>query len=114
MIRRPPRSTLTDTLFPYTTLFLSFQLVRNLALDLGPHNVRINAIAPGVIRTDFARALWECPEAHQQLRDKTPLDRIGEPHEVAGAAVFLAAKAGAFVTGQNIVIDGGSTIKGML
>src|SRR3546814_13733256 len=88
-----------------------FQLVRNLALELGPHNVRINAIAPGVIRTDFARALWECPEAHQQLRDKTPLDRIGEPHEVAGAAVSLAATDGAFVTGQNLMTDVGNTIK---
>lgn len=90
------------------------QLVRNIALELGRHNVRANAIAPGVIRTDFARALWEDPEAMQKLRNATPLDRIGEPEEVAGAAVFLAAKSGAFVSGQTIVIDGGSTVKGLL
>ncbi|MFD0849027.1 SDR family NAD(P)-dependent oxidoreductase [Sphingosinicella xenopeptidilytica] len=91
-----------------------FQLVRNLATELGPHNVRINAIAPGVIRTDFARALWEDPEAEAALRRATPLGRIGEPEEIAGTAVFLASKAGAYVTGQAIVVDGGSTIKGTL
>ncbi|WP_157219581.1 SDR family NAD(P)-dependent oxidoreductase [Flavisphingomonas formosensis] len=91
-----------------------FQLVRNLATEFGPHNVRINAIAPGVIRTDFARALWENPEAEAALRRATPLGRIGEPEEIAGTAVFLASKAGAYVTGQAIVVDGGSTIKGTL
>lgn len=91
-----------------------FQLVRNLATEFGPHNVRINAIAPGVIRTDFARALWEDPEAEAALRRATPLGRIGEPEEIAGTAVFLASKAGAYVTGQAIVVDGGSTIKGTL
>ncbi|ANI79258.1 SDR family NAD(P)-dependent oxidoreductase [Sphingobium sp. EP60837] len=87
-----------------------FQLVRNLSVELGKHNIRVNAIAPGVIRTDFARALWENPEAEAALRHATPLGRIGEPDEVAGAAVFLASKAGAYVTGQAIVVDGGSTI----
>ncbi|GAA0333871.1 SDR family oxidoreductase [Sphingomonas oligophenolica] len=91
-----------------------FQLVRNLAIEFGPHNVRVNAIAPGVIRTDFARALWEDPAAEAELRRVTPLGRIGEPQEVAGAAVFLASKAGAYVTGQGIVVDGGTTIKGGL
>ncbi len=89
-----------------------FQLVRNLAIELGPHNVRINAIAPGVVRTAFARALWEDPAAEAELRRVTPLGRIGEPEEIAGAAVFLASRAGAYVTGQNIVVDGGTTIKG--
>lgn len=89
-----------------------FQLVRNLAVELGPHNVRINAIAPGVIRTDFARALWEDPEAEASVRRITPLGRLGEPTEIAGAAVFLASKSGAFMTGQSIVVDGGTTIRG--
>ncbi|HWI85358.1 MAG TPA: SDR family oxidoreductase [Sphingomonas sp.] len=84
-----------------------FQLVRNLAVEFGPHNVRVNAIAPGVIRTDFARALWEDPAAEAELRRVTPLGRIGEPAEIAGTAVFLASKAGAYVTGQGIVVDGG-------
>lgn len=90
------------------------QLVRNLALELGPHNIRVNAIAPGVIRTDFARALWDDPQALRKLCDATPLDRIGEPEEIAGAAVFLAARSGAFVSGQAIVVDGGSVVKGIL
>ncbi|MCW1988216.1 UNVERIFIED_ORG: NAD(P)-dependent dehydrogenase (short-subunit alcohol dehydrogenase family) [Sphingomonas sp. R1F5B] len=91
-----------------------FQLVRNLAIEFGRHNVRVNAIAPGVIRTDFAKALWEDPEAEAALKRVTPLGRIGEPDEIAGAAVFLASKAGAYVTGQGIVVDGGTTIRGGL
>ncbi len=91
-----------------------FQLVRNLAIEFGKHNVRVNAIAPGVIRTDFAKALWEDPKAEAALRRVTPLGRIGEPDEIAGAAVFLASKAGAYVTGQGIVVDGGTTIRGGL
>jgi NAD(P)-dependent dehydrogenase (short-subunit alcohol dehydrogenase family) len=91
-----------------------FQLVRNLAVEYGPYNVRVNAIAPGVIRTSFARALWEDPEAEAALQRTTPLGRIGEPDEVAGAAVFLASKAGAYVTGQAIVVDGGAIIRGGL
>ena len=86
------------------------QLVRNLAVELGPDNIRVNAISPGLIRTDFARALWENPEILAKRTEGDPLRRIGEPHEVAGAAVFLASPAGAFTTGQNFVIDGGSTI----
>jgi NAD(P)-dependent dehydrogenase (short-subunit alcohol dehydrogenase family) len=89
-----------------------FQLVRNLAVEFGPHNVRVNAIAPGVIRTDFAKALYEDPKAEAALQRVTPLRRIGEPQEIAGAAVFLAAKAGAYMTGQSIVLDGGATIFG--
>ncbi|MDH7638306.1 SDR family NAD(P)-dependent oxidoreductase [Sphingomonas oryzagri] len=91
-----------------------FQLVRNLAIEFGKHNVRVNAIAPGVIRTDFAKALWEDPKAEAALKRVTPLGRIGEPDEIAGAAVFLASKAGSYVTGQGIVVDGGTTIKGGL
>jgi NAD(P)-dependent dehydrogenase (short-subunit alcohol dehydrogenase family) len=87
-----------------------FQLARNLAVELGPHNVRINCIAPGLIRTDFARALWENPDNLKNSTSRTPLGRIGEPDEIAGAAIYLASKAGTFMTGQMIVVDGGATI----
>lgn len=88
------------------------QLARNLAVELGPDNVRVNCIAPGLIRTDFSRALWENPETLERYTRYTPLRRIGEPDEIAGAAVFLASEAGRFMTGQTIVVDGGSTIAG--
>jgi NAD(P)-dependent dehydrogenase (short-subunit alcohol dehydrogenase family) len=85
------------------------QLVRNLAVEWGPAGIRANAIAPGLVRTDFARALWE-DEANLRRRTRdTPLGRIGEPDEIAGAAVFLAGAAGRFMTGQTLVIDGGVT-----
>ena len=87
-----------------------FQLARNLAAEFGPHQVRVNCIAPGLIRTDFARALWENPATLQTVTAMTPMKRIGEPDEIAGAAVFLASPASTFMTGQAIVIDGGSTI----
>ncbi|QCK85953.1 SDR family oxidoreductase [Phreatobacter aquaticus] len=86
------------------------QLARNLAHEYGPHNIRVNCIAPGLIKTDFAKALWENPAALAERTRTTPLRRIGEPDEIAGAAVFLASKAGSFTTGQSIVIDGGVTI----
>ena len=86
------------------------QLARNLAVEYGPHNIRVNCIAPGLIRTDFARALWEDEGLLARRTATTPLRRIGEPDEVAGAAVFLASRAGSFVTGQSIVVDGGVTI----
>ena len=87
-----------------------FQLARNLAVELGPHNVRVNCIAPGLIRTDFARALWENPDTLEHYTRTTPLRRIGEPDEIAGVAVLLASRAGSFITGQGIVVDGGVTI----
>lgn len=86
------------------------QLARNLAVEYGPYNIRVNCIAPGLIRTDFARALWEDPEMLSHRTATTPLRRIGEPDEIAGAAVFLASQAGSFMTGQSLVIDGGVTI----
>ena len=86
------------------------QLARNYAVDYGPQGVRVNCIAPGLIRTDFARALWENPETLKTYTDTTPLRRIGDPDEIAGAAVFLASDAGRFVTGHTLVIDGGVTI----
>jgi NAD(P)-dependent dehydrogenase (short-subunit alcohol dehydrogenase family) len=88
------------------------QLARNLADEWGPHNVRVNCIAPGLVRTDFARALWENPSILRTVNASTPLRRIGEPDEIAGAAVFLASAAGSFVTGQTIVVDGGATMSG--
>jgi NAD(P)-dependent dehydrogenase (short-subunit alcohol dehydrogenase family) len=87
-----------------------FQLARNLAIEFGPHNVRINCIAPGLVRTDFARALWENPDTLKRSTARTPLGRIGEPDEIAGAAILLASPAGSFMTGQMIVVDGGATI----
>jgi NAD(P)-dependent dehydrogenase (short-subunit alcohol dehydrogenase family) len=87
-----------------------FQLARNLAVEYGPHNVRVNCIAPGLIKTDFAKALWDNPETLKRSTANAPLRRIGEPDEIAGAAVFLASKAGSFMTGQALVIDGGVTI----
>ena len=89
-----------------------FQLARNLADEWGPHNVRVNCIAPGLVRTDFAKALWENPATLRTVTASTPLRRIGEPDEIAGAAVFLASPAGSFVTGQTIVVDGGATMSG--
>ena len=86
------------------------QLARNICVEWGPRNIRANAIAPGLVRTDFARALWEDPVLYRKRTKDTPLQRIGEPDEIAGAAVFLASAAGSFVTGQTLVIDGGTTI----
>ena len=86
-----------------------FQLARNLATELGPHNIRVNCIAPGLVKTDFARALWDTPEAEKRSSANNPLRRLGEPDDIAGAAVFLASKAGSWMTGQSIVVDGGST-----
>ena len=86
------------------------QLARNLAHEYGPHNIRVNCIAPGLIKTDFAKALWEDVEMLKKRTATTPLRRIGEPDEIAGAAVFLASRAGSFMTGQALVIDGGVTI----
>jgi NAD(P)-dependent dehydrogenase (short-subunit alcohol dehydrogenase family) len=85
------------------------QLARNLAVEFGPHNVRINCVAPGLIQTDFARALWDNPEILKTATATTPLRRIGQPDEVAGAAVLLASAAGSFMTGQAIIVDGGAT-----
>ncbi len=87
-------------------------LTRNLAVEWGARNIRANCIAPGLVRTDFARALWEDPAVLAKRVKDSPLPRIGEPDEIAGAAVFLASPAGSFTTGQVFVIDGGVTIGG--
>ena len=88
-----------------------FQLARNLAAEFGPKGVRVNCIAPGLVRTDFAKALWENPDTLKAVTRGTPLKRIGEPHEIAGAAVYLASPASTFMTGQAMIVDGGSTIR---
>ena len=85
-------------------------LVKNLAAEFGQHNVRTNAIAPGLFRTDFAKALWENPDILKASTASCPMKRIGEPDEIAGAAVFLASKAASFVNGHTLVVDGGSII----
>jgi NAD(P)-dependent dehydrogenase (short-subunit alcohol dehydrogenase family) len=87
-----------------------FSLARSLAVEWGPKNVRVNCIAPGLVKTDFARALWEDPKNLEQRTSGTPLRRIGEPDDIGGVAAFLASPAAAFITGQVIVADGGVTI----
>ncbi|OBX18273.1 short-chain dehydrogenase [Erythrobacter sp. QSSC1-22B] len=87
-----------------------FQLVRNYAVENGQHGVRINAIAPGLVKTDFARALWENPEALERTEAALPMRRIGEPRDIAGAAVYLSSPAAKWITGQMVVVDGGATI----
>ena len=86
------------------------QLARNLAIEFGPDNVRINTIAPGLVQTDFAKALWDNPEIFKAYTGQSCLKRVGQPDDIAGMAVLLASKAGAFATGQTFVIDGGQTI----
>jgi NAD(P)-dependent dehydrogenase (short-subunit alcohol dehydrogenase family) len=86
------------------------QLARNLAVEWGPANVRVNSISPGLIATEFARPLLDNPELLSRRLALTPLRRAGEPHEIAGVAVMLASRAGAFITGQNLIVDGGTII----
>ncbi|MBT8146342.1 MAG: glucose 1-dehydrogenase, partial [Gammaproteobacteria bacterium] len=101
----------TDKLGAYAiSKAADMQIARNLAVEWGPDNVRVNCIAPGLVRTDFARALWENPDTYAATVKHYPLRRIGEPDEIAGAAIYLASDAGSFTTGQTIVIDGGGTI----
>src|SRR5438552_2190734 len=89
-----------------------FQLARNLAVEWGKHNIRVNCIAPGLVKTDFARALWDNPDLLQRRLRTTPLGRIGEPEDIAGLALFLASPSASFITGQTIIVDGGVTING--
>lgn len=85
-------------------------LCRALAVEWGPKNVRVNCILPGLVKTDFARALWEDEERRKRREEATPLRRLGEPKDIGGVAVFLASEAAGFITGQMIVADGGTTI----
>ena len=89
-----------------------FQLARNLATEYGSYGIRVNCIAPGLIRTDFARALWEDEANLARALTGTPLGRIGEPDDIAGAAAFLASDASRYMTGQTLVVDGGATVTG--
>ena len=86
------------------------QLARNLAVEFGPKNIRANCICPGVVKTYFAEALWKDPKVEAMMTGKLPLRRFGEPDDIAGAAVFLASPAGAWMTGQALTIDGGTLV----
>jgi NAD(P)-dependent dehydrogenase (short-subunit alcohol dehydrogenase family) len=86
------------------------QLARNLAVEWGSKNIRANAISPGLIRTPFSHKLMEDSAFMERRLKMTPLRRVGEPHEIAATAVFLASTGGAFITGQNIVVDGGTIV----
>lgn len=86
------------------------QLARNLAVEYGPFNVRANCICPGIVKTYFAEALWKDPKVEAMVSKQLPLRRFGEPDDIAGAAVFLASRAGAWMTGQSIVVDGGALV----
>jgi NAD(P)-dependent dehydrogenase (short-subunit alcohol dehydrogenase family) len=88
------------------------QLARSLAVEWGQHNIRVNVIAPGLVKTDFAKALWSNPDLLEKTLQQAPLHRIGEPVDIAGAAILLASAAGRFITGQTFVVDGGVTIAG--
>ncbi len=85
-------------------------IVKNIAAEFGHKNIRANSIAPGLIKTDFAKALWENPDILKTVLSSTPMQRIGVPDEIAGVAVMLASKAGNYINGQTIVVDGGTTI----
>jgi NAD(P)-dependent dehydrogenase (short-subunit alcohol dehydrogenase family) len=85
------------------------QMVKNIAVEYGHNNIRANTVAPGLIRTDFARGLWENPVIHDQYTKTHPMRRIGEPDEVAGAVIMLASDAGKYINGQTIIVDGGAT-----
>lgn len=85
-------------------------LARNLAVELGPHNVRANAVSPGMIETEFVRAVTEQPELAERRRAQTPLRRFGTSEEIAGTVLYLVSPAGAFTTGQNIAVDGGTSV----
>ncbi|MBI1393313.1 MAG: glucose 1-dehydrogenase [Alphaproteobacteria bacterium] len=86
------------------------QLARNLAVEWGPKGIRANCICPGIVKTKFAEALWQNPEVEKHTRERLPLRRFGEPDDISGAAVFLASDASAWMTGQQIVVDGGALI----
>lgn len=88
------------------------QMARNLALEWGKQGIRTNCIAPGLVKTDFAKALWDNPKTLASALAASPLGRIGEPEDIAGAALLLASDAGRFITGTTIVVDGGATVRG--
>lgn len=85
-------------------------LVRNLAEEFGPKGIRVNAICPGLVKTEFARALWDSPEGEKRATEQVPLRRLGVPEDFRGIAVFLASEAGRYITGQALTVDGGSVM----
>ena len=102
----------SDTLGVYgISKAADFALTRNLAVEWGPRNIRVNCIAPGLIKTDFSRAIWENDAVHKAAKRQTPLGRLGEPEDIGGLACFLAGPAAAYLTGQVLVVDGGLTIR---
>ena len=88
-----------------------FALTKNLAIEWGPQGIRANCIAPGLIKTDFSRALWGNAKLLKNVEEGTPVRRIGQPEDVGGVAVFLASRAAAYITGQTLNVDGGITVK---
>jgi dehydrogenase/reductase SDR family protein 4 len=88
-----------------------YALTRNLAIEWGPQGLRANCIAPGLIKTDFSRALWQNEKLLANVERGTPVRRIGQPEDLGGVAVFLASKSAAYVTGQTLAVDGGITVK---
>lgn len=86
------------------------EMARNLAVEFGPDNIRVNTISPGMINTPFSESLMKNEEFMKKRLAQTPLRRVGKVEEIAGIAVMLASKAGGFITGQNIIVDGGTTI----
>ena len=101
----------SSVLGAYTiTKAADIQLVRNYAVENGRHGIRVNGIAPGLVKTDFAKALYENPEAEKAAVSRTPMGRLGVPDDIAGAAVFLSSPAASWLTGQTLVVDGGSTV----
>ncbi|MFP6806669.1 MAG: SDR family oxidoreductase [Pseudomonadales bacterium] len=105
----------TGAFSPSTTLgtyniskLADIALARNLAAELGPHGIRVNAICPGLIRTDFAQALWDNPEAAARANEQTPMRRLGEAEDLMGIAVFLASDASSYITGQALAVCGGT------
>jgi NAD(P)-dependent dehydrogenase (short-subunit alcohol dehydrogenase family) len=85
-------------------------LVRNLAAEYGPYNVRVNALCPGVFKTRFSAALWQDENGNERPAEEIPLKRFGDPEELRGVGVFLASRSASFMTGQALIIDGGSVM----
>jgi NAD(P)-dependent dehydrogenase (short-subunit alcohol dehydrogenase family) len=101
----------SSVLGAYTiTKAADIQLVRNYAVENGRHGIRVNGIAPGLVKTDFAKALYENPEAERAAIERTPMGRLGVPDDIAGLAVFLSSPAASWMTGQTVVVDGGTTV----
>ncbi|WP_171211920.1 SDR family NAD(P)-dependent oxidoreductase [Ruegeria sp. HKCCA5426] len=101
----------SDTLGTYNISKLALiALVRNLAMEMGPAGVRVNALCPGVVKTEFARALWDNPKIAGSYLRQVPLRRLGEPEDFTGIAAFMASDASRYITGQALTVDGGAVM----